>query len=253
MTSSTVDADEPVLAVDVGATTIKFGLVDAEGELVGEVRRCPTPYPCSPPRLVDLITEQIAVTGASRVGVGFPGALADGLVLEPGNLSRPEGFTSPIDPALHEEWLNIDLQAAMRRASQCDVRVVNDATLAALGCSTGHGVELVFTLGTGFGIALVVDGSLKPIRDVGAEVFADDETYDRAFGDHARSNGEERWNERLVRAVDGFVDEFAADTVHLGGGNSRRVDLDRFAKRPYQVIVSDNDATLRGAIKLFDR
>ncbi len=252
MTSSSVDGRDAVLAVDVGATTIKYASVDAQGELVGDVLRRPTPYPCSPRRLVDLIAEHIALTGATRVGVGFPGALADGLVLEPGNLSRPEGFTSPIDPALHEEWLNIDIQAALCRASRCDVRVVNDATLAALGCSEGQGVELVFTLGTGFGIALVVDGSLKPIRDVGAEVFADEETYDRAFGDYARSNDEERWNERLVRAVDSFVDEFSADAVHLGGGNARRVDLDRYARRPYQVIVSDNDATLRGAIRLFE-
>lgn len=236
---------ETVLAVDVGATTIKFGLVDAEGELTGDVLRCPTPYPCSPQRLVGLITEHVVATGVSRVGVGFPGALIDGLVLEPGNLSRPEGFTSPIDPALHEEWLNIDLQSAMRAASQCDVRVVNDATLAALGCSEGQGVELVFTLGTGFGIALVVDGSVIPIRDVGAEVFDGDETYDRALGDHARSSGEERWNVRLVRAVDRFVDEFAANTVHLGGGNSRRVDLGRYAQRSDRVVVNDNDATLR--------
>src|ERR1700681_1935694 len=50
---------ETILAVDIGATTIKFGVVDADGDLVEEVIRMATPYPCSPGRLVDFITEQI--------------------------------------------------------------------------------------------------------------------------------------------------------------------------------------------------
>jgi polyphosphate glucokinase len=152
---------------------------------------------------------------------------------------------------LHDLWLNTDLQSTFRRATRQDVRVVNDATLAALGCCEGSGNELVFTLGTGFGIALVVEGSPVPIRDVGAEIFVENESYDRLLGDHARTLDEERWNELLVTAVDGFVDEFGAATVHLGGGNSRRVKLAAFASRPYRIVVNDNDATLSGAAKLF--
>jgi polyphosphate glucokinase len=133
------------------------------------------------------------------------------------------------------------------------VRVVNDATLAALGCSEGTGSELVFTLGTGFGIALVAHGELVKIRDVGAEVYFDGQSYDRVLGEFSRSQDEVRWNDRLHRAVNGFVEEFSADTVHLGGGNSRRVDLTRFSDATYRIVVNNNDATLRGAVKLFDR
>jgi polyphosphate glucokinase len=243
---------DAILAVDIGATTTKLGVVDVDGTLVGTVERLPTPYPCWPERLIEFVTEQIAQSGCTRVGVGFPGALIDGLVLEPGNLSRPEGFTSSIDPLLHEAWLQTDLQAAFRRASNLDVRVVNDATLAALGCNEGYGRELVITLGTGFGIALVVEGSLMRIRDVGAEIFVNEESYDQLLGDFARSQDEESWRARLVKAVAGFVDEFSADTVHLGGGNARRLDLECFAGLPCRVVLSDNDATLRGAIKLFE-
>jgi len=246
-------ARETILAVDIGATTIKFGVIDADGHLVEEVLRMATPYPCSPRRLVDFITEQIAISGCSRVGVGFPGDLLEGLVVEPGNLSRPEGFTSEIDPSLHAEWRNTNLEQAFRTASRRDVRVVNDATLAALGCSEGAGNELVFTLGTGFGIALVVNGSLVKIRDVGAEQFLDGQSYDRMLGEFARSQDEVRWNGLLRRAVNNFVEEFSADTVHLGGGNSRRVDLTKFSDASYRIVVNDNDATLKGAVKLFDR
>ena len=253
MTELRTATREAVLAVDIGATTIKFGVVDADGHLIDDVVRMATPYPCSPRRLVTFITQQIALSGCSRIGVGFPGDLREGLVIEPGNLSRPEGFTSEIDPSLHAEWQNTNLEQAFRAASHQDVRVVNDATLAALGCCEGAGNELVFTLGTGFGIALVVNGSLIKIRDVGAEVFSEGRSYDRMLGEFARSQDEARWNVQLRRAVDSFVEEFSADIVHLGGGNSRRVDLAGFSDVAYRVVVNDNDATLRGAVKLFDR
>ncbi|MGA7836279.1 MAG: ROK family protein [Acidimicrobiales bacterium] len=241
---------DAILAVDIGATTTKFAAVDDEGHLIGEVRRVLTPYPCSPERLVDFVLEHVERSGCARVGVGFPGDLQDGRVLEPGNLSRPGGFTSPIDPALHEAWQGIDLEFAFRDASGLDVRVVNDATLAALGCCEGRGRELVFTLGTGFGIALVVDDVNVRIRDVGDEVFLGGATYDEVLGDHARSHDEATWNDRIVIAVTNFVEEFSADVVHLGGGNSRRFEVSRLQEQPW-VVVNDNVATLRGAAKLF--
>ena len=241
------------MAVDTGATTIKFGVVDPEGQLVDEVLRMATPYPCSPSRLVEFITEQISLSGCSRIGVGFPGDLREGPVIEPGNLSRPKGFISDVDLLLLAEWQNINLEQAFRSACHQDVRVVNDATLAALGCSEGTGNELVLTLGAGFGIALVVDGELVKIRDVGAELFSDGQSYDRLLGEFARSQDEIRWNSLLRLAVNDFVDEFSADTVHLGGGNSRRVDLAQFSDAEYRIVVDNNDATLRGAVKLFDR
>jgi polyphosphate glucokinase len=251
MAKSTVTNPESILAVDIGATSIKYCLIDANGNLASEVQRLPTPYPCSPQRLVSVVTEQIRESGCARAGVGFPGELHDGLVVEPGNLSRSGGFTTEIDQSIHEEWLNLDLQGALRDASAQDVRVVNDATLAALGCSRGVGTELVFTFGTGLGIALVVNGAVVRIRDVGAEVFEEDQTYDQLLGEYSRGLDEPRWNELVSRTVNRFVAEFAADVVHLGGGNSRRIDLAAFASSPFEVVVNDNNVSLRGARRLF--
>jgi polyphosphate glucokinase len=251
MTESPVIVRNAILAVDIGATTTKFAAVNDEGHLVGDVRREPTPYPCSPERLVDFVLGHIAHSGCARVGVGFPGDLRDGRVVEPGNLSRPGGFTSPIDPVLHEAWQGTDLERALREASGLDARVVNDATLAALGCCEGHGRELVFTLGTGFGIALVVDDANERIRDVGDEVFLDGDSYDVVLGEHARSQDEKLWNDRLEMAVVNFVEEYSADVAHLGGGNSRRVDIAHYEGHRWRVVVNDNVATLRGAAKLF--
>ena len=253
MTHSVASELGATLAIDIGASSIKFGLIDDRGELLDAVVRLPTPYPCSPSRLVDVVARQIAQSRCSRVGVGFPGEFEGGLVIEPGNLSRVGGITTEIDPVVHQQWRGFDLEAALHVACRQEVRVVNDATLAALGCSEGRGTEIVFTLGTGFGIALVVDGSIERIRDVGAEVFIDGRTYDQVLGEKARSVDEEHWSGLLHVAVSNFVAEFDADTIHFGGGNARRVDPARFDDLRRKIVINSNDVTLRGAARLFER
>ena len=242
---------EQIFAIDIGATNIKFSHVNDEGVLLRGVRRRPTPYPCSPDRLVEFLEERIAKSGCQRVGVGFPGEFRDGHVVRPGNLSRPGGVTTDVDPALEEAWRGFPLEDALREASGREVRVVNDATMAALGCVEGAGTELVLTLGTGLGLALSIDGSLKKVRDVGAEIFRDGKTYDQTVGERARALDEVHWNATLAEVVDGFAKEFGAITVHLAGGNARRVVPSEFDHLPFRVVINGNEAPMRGAAKLF--
>ncbi|MGC8510865.1 MAG: ROK family protein [Acidimicrobiales bacterium] len=243
--------DEAIVAVDIGATSIKVARTTARGALIDDVVRVPTPYPCSPARLVDVVAQVIRSSVCRRAGVGFPGAMLDGRVLEPGNLSRPGGVTTPVDATLHEAWTNYPIEAALREASACDVRVVNDATFAALGYCQGAGRELVVTLGTGFGIALVVGGGPVRIRDVGAEVFADDLTYDEALGEHGRARDEVIWRARLAVALAAFVEEFEPDVVHVGGGNARFFVDEPVARLARPTVVHDATRTLSGAARLF--
>jgi polyphosphate glucokinase len=242
---------DAILSVDIGATSIKLCVLDACGELVEALQRVPTPYPCPPSRLVEVVARQIDERACERVGVGFPGDMINGRVLEPGNLARGGGITTPVDPIIEGQWRDFDLEAALRAATKRDVRVVNDATFAAYGCSEGRFVELVFTLGTGFGIALVVSGRPVKIRDVGAELFGDGESYDEALGEPSRAAHESRWRERLHRAVAGFIAEFSPDVIHLAGGNARHVDPLDFGDLGVRVVVNDNLATMRGALRLF--
>ncbi len=245
------EPNEAIFAVDVGATNIKFAVVDDVGTFLNPVRRRPTPYPLSPVRLVRLIASRAGRSGCARVGVGFPGAFRDGRVVAPGNLARPGGVGTEVDPELDRQWRGFALQDALRAATGLDVRVVNDATLAALGASTGEGVEVVLTLGTGLGLALVVDGVPTPVRDVGAEMRADGRTYDQSFGESARSADELRWRVDLGRVIEEFVAEFRPRVVHLAGGNARRVDLTWFASVGVPVTIEGNEAPLRGAARLF--
>jgi polyphosphate glucokinase len=240
-----------VLAIDVGATSIKSCAVDQDGQFVDTPKRRPTPYPCSPGRLVEALVSRIEETDWHRVGVGFPGEFADGHVVRPGNLSRPGGVTTEVDPELNREWVGFPLQEVLGQMTGRDVRVVNDATMAALGCCEGHGVEVVVTLGTGVGLAMERDGRLVRVRDVGAAEFRDGRTYDQSLGERARSEDPDRWYELLEEALRGFADEFAATALHLAGGNAKRVTPGRFTTIPCEVIVHGNEAPLRGAARLF--
>jgi polyphosphate glucokinase len=242
---------EQIFAIDIGATNIKFSHVNDLGIMVRGFRRRPTPYPCTPARLVEFLEERIVKSGCRRVGVGFPGEFHDGHVVRPGNLSRPGGMGTDVDPELETVWRGFALQDVLREKTGRDVRVVNDATMAALGCIEGVGIELVLALGTGTGLALAVDGKLQPVRDVGAEIFRDNKTYDETIGERARSLDEAHWNPTLVDIVKGFAEEFHATTVHLAGGNARRVVPGEFENLPFRVVINGNDAPMRGAARLF--
>ncbi len=250
MTQPTPPLDD-VLAIDIGATNIKFCRVDSKGELLESARRKPTPYPCWPERLVELLSDRIVHSGVQKIGVGFPGEFSDGHVVRPGNLSRPGGVTTDVDPDLEARWVGFALQDALCEKVHRDVRVVNDAKLAALGCVTGEGVEVVLTLGTGLGLALCVEGTMRKVRDVGREVFRDDQTFDQLIGERSRATNEDLWLGYVHDVIEKFGQEFGANTVHLAGGNARRIEPDQFPDLPYRIVINGNQAPLRGAARLF--
>ena len=186
-----------------------------------------------------------------RVGVGFPGEFEDGHVIRPGNLSRLGGIDTDIDHPLDELWHGFALQDTLRRQTGRNVRVVNDATLAALGCSRGVGTELIVTLGTGCGLALRRGGERQRVRDLGRTNFDAGRTFDRALGERARSRDDAQWRRDVVIAVNQLALEFAASTVYLAGGNARRVSGDAFTGQPFAIEIAGNEASLRGAARLF--
>jgi len=241
----------PILAVDIGATSIKYCAVDEHGHLHGEVSRIATPFPCLPTTLIDVVSRVIIESGYSRAGVGFPGDMVEGRVIEPGNLSRAGGISTPVDPAIEALWMGFEVEAALQERCAARVLVVNDATLAAHGYAEGRGRELVFTLGTGLGISLVVEGRWQKIRDVGGAMYREVGTYDEVFGEPSRARNLDLWRARLEDALREFVKEFSADLVHVGGGNARFVRDEDLADIGCPVVFNDNEGTLRGAAALF--
>jgi len=112
----------------------------------------------------------------------------------------------------------------------------------------GHGVELVVTLGTGFGSGLFVDGKLVPNLEIGHHPLQKGKTYEDLLGDAAlKKVGKKKWNRRLVRAIQTLDPTFNYDRLYVGGGNAARITV----KLPPNVKIVSNVAGLLGGLALW--
>ena len=108
----------------------------------------------------------------------------------------------------------------------------------------GKGLELVCTLGTGFGTAWFRDGELMPHMDLAHMVVHNKDDFDdlcRRRDPQARS-ATSHWNKRIKKLIACWTTVFAYDHLYLGGGNSRRVKF----KLPRNVSIVSNDAGMEG-------
>jgi polyphosphate glucokinase len=151
---------------------------------------------------------------------------------------------------LVKAWQHFDLAAALADAFGKPTRVVNDADLQALDAASGVGLEIVVTLGTGFGTGVVMDGRLAPHLEIAQHRFRNGETYDEQLGDVARKKvGNERWNRRVRTAIVELDTLMMFDHLYIGGGNARRL-TGRFAAN---ISIIDQNAGLLGGVRLWDQ
>lgn len=225
------------LAVDVGGSGIKASVLDARGRPVTERVRVKTPQPAPPGVLVEAVADLASrLPDADRVSVGFPGAVREGVVLVAANLGG-------------EEWHRFDLAAALAERLGKPVRLLNDADVQGLGVIEGRGLEMVLTLGTGFGTAIFLDGRPAPHLELAHHEFRRGRTYEEELGDEAlRKVGRRKWNKRLRAAIETLRRLVNFDRLYIGGGNARKVDRD--ALDPDTALVS-NEAGVLGGIALW--
>jgi polyphosphate glucokinase len=128
------------------------------------------------------------------------------------------------------------------------VRVANDADVQGLAVIRGQGVEMVVTLGTGYGTALYENGRLCPHLEVSHQPFRKGETYDQQLGNAARKAiGHAKWQKRVLRALANMRSLTHFDHLFVGGGNARKLDCEL----PADVTVVDNVAGLLGGVRLW--
>jgi polyphosphate glucokinase len=237
------------LAVDIGGTGIKATVLDSAGTPVASVLRVATTYPCPPSRLAEQVSALAAeLPRADRAGVGFPGLLRSGRVVQVNSLRRatPDG---PPDPGLVAAWTGCHVGEVLADVLGLPVRVANDADVQALASVRGDGLECVLTLGTGLGFSLVQDGALLPHLELSGAPFGDGRDFEGALGDAAlRTDGEAAWLASVHRAVDVLRPFVFFDRLYLGGGNARLVDP---TSLPADVEVVGNVNGLLGAHLLF--
>jgi polyphosphate glucokinase len=223
------------LSIDVGGTGIKAIVLDAAGKPVTDRIRVDTPQPATPRAVNAAILKLARQQGAfTRVSVGFPGVVRKGVV--------------EIAPNLGKGWQGFNLDRALTRALKRPVRTCNDADVQGLGVCNGHGVELVITLGTGFGSALFVEGKLVPNLELAHHPGWSKHTYEEELGLKAlEKHGSKKWNRRLRRAIRNLELLFNFDRLYIGGGNAKKITGDL----PPRVRVIPNVAGLLGGIKLW--
>ncbi len=224
------------LAIDVGGSGLKASVVDEHGRLLTDRVRVDTPVGSPPGGIVEALARLVAPLGTfDRVSVGFPGVVRNGRVLTAPNLDN-------------KGWKDFDLARALSRALGKPVRVANDADVQGLAVIRGHGVEMVVTLGTGFGTGLYLDGRLAPHLELSHHPFRKGETYDEQLGNAARKRvGNRRWNNRVLKAIRRLRALTSFDHLYIGGGNAKKID---FELDPDVTLVS-NDAGLKGGVALW--
>lgn len=223
------------LAIDIGGSGIKVMVLDEEGKPITDRARVETPQPANPNAVMEAITGLVAQQGEfDRVSVGFPGVIRAGVTETAANL----------DPA----WVGFNLETALNERLGKPVRVVNDADMQGMGAVSGQGVELVITLGTGFGSALFLNGRLVPNLEMGHHEFRNQETYEEQLGRAALDKvGQKKWNRRLEKAIASLQKLFNYDALYIGGGNTDKITIEL----PATVKIVPNISGLLGGIALW--
>ncbi|HEY1734682.1 MAG TPA: ROK family protein [Acidimicrobiales bacterium] len=244
------------LAIDIGGTGLKASVLDATGAMVADRVRVATSYPLPPTGdrgMVPVLTKLVAsLPAADRVSAGFPGMVRHGHILSAPHFVTESGPGSDADPKLVKAWTRFDLAGALSEAIGQPAKVANDADVQGLAVVSGKGLELVITLGTGFGTAVFLDGQLLPHLELAHQPFRKGETYNDQLGERTRKEiGDHRWNRRVRKAAAQLDQLLFFDHLYLGGGNARRVVRDDLGELLERTTVVDNSAGIFGGIKLW--
>jgi polyphosphate glucokinase len=239
------------LGIDIGGSGIKGALVDTKkGEMVTDRLRIPTPQPSKPQAVMGVlrqIVDRFEYSGA--IGVGLPGIVINGVVKSAANID--------------DDWLDFPGQQAMAEAMGCPVTLANDADVAGvaemrLGAGKGQsGVVMIFTLGTGIGSAMFINGRLVPNTELG-HLYLRDQKKDAENQAAERIREEEdlsweAWGKRLDTYFKHIEAIFSPELIIIGGGASKKhqkffpyIDI----RTPIVPALLRNEAGIVGAAVL---
>jgi len=209
-----------ILAIDIGGTHIKASAADIDsGRLTGKHLFVPTPRPSTPGAMLSIINNMISdLNWRGQIGSGFPGVIKKGTVFTAANLSK--------------EWIGVNLENEIRKFTEGNVAVINDADAAGLAeMKFGAGVEynrqdggivLMVTLGTGIGTALFANGVLVRNTEFGHIEIDGVDAETRAATVHREREGLswQDWGARVNKYLQTMEKLLSPDVFIIGGGVS---------------------------------
>ncbi len=225
------------LAIDIGGTGLKAAVLDAEGHMLDKRLRVRTPSDPTPEAVIEALAHLAArLPEFDRISIGFPGVVRRGVVLTAPNLGT-------------KQWKGFALQDALSERFGKPARLENDAEVAGLGVIEGKGLEVVVTLGTGFGSAVFSNGRMTPHLELAHHPIHKSMTYDEYVGNAAlKEIGKKKWKRRVLKVIAVLRTLLNYDKLHIGGGNARLLDF----KLPRNVDLVSNDEGIIGGVKLWD-
>ena len=228
---------DKILAVDIGGSHIKATILNAAGELQIGYQIVDTPVLPGPQTLIATINRLVhKFPGYDKVSIGFPGYVKDGVVLTAPSLAPTK-------------WNGINLRQILQHEFNCPVAVINDADMQGLGIVSGKGLEMLITLGTGLGSALLLNGALLPHLELSQHPFTTGVIYDKYIGKKALAKiGEANWNGRVQKMLLVLKSVFNYEQLYIGGGNSRLINI----RLDDNVTLVSNEDGIKGGAKLWE-
>ncbi|HEX3386404.1 MAG TPA: ROK family protein [Mucilaginibacter sp.] len=230
------NASPKILSIDIGGSHVKATILNEKGELQMAYDKTPTPMPSTPENMVAAVKNLVKDFPAfDLISVGFPGYVKRGVIKTAPNLGN-------------EAWKDFDLAKKLEKELGKPARVVNDADMQGLGLVSGKGLEMVVTLGTGFGTALLVDGQLMPHLEISHHPISKGKDYDEYIGDKAlQKEGVKKWKTRMKKVLKVIKTVVNYDTLYIGGGNSDKLSF----KLDKNIRIVTNQQGIKGGARLW--
>ncbi|HKR53859.1 MAG TPA: ROK family protein [Chthoniobacterales bacterium] len=189
-----------VLVVDIGGTNVK-AMISRD-----ERRKFASGGSLTPRQLHDILNGKLDDWKYDVVSVGFPAPVRNGRILcDPKNLGKG--------------WTRFNFEKAFGKP----VRVMNDAAMQALGSYRG-GRMLFIGLGTGFGSALVWNGTVLPLELSELPYLTEGTIEDRVGKAGFKRVGRKTWEEDVDRILVHLQRAFVVDYIVIGGGNAKMLE-----------------------------
>lgn len=211
-----------ILVIDIGGTHVK---VLATGQKVH--REFNSGKNLTPKKMVSGVLELVGEWKYDVISMGYPGpVLHNQPVLEPWNLGKG--------------WVGFDFKGAFK----CPVKVVNDASMQALG-SYRRGKMLFLGLGTGLGSSLIVEAQLAPM-ELGHLPYRKSTFEDYVGVRGMKKYGKKKWRKFVVDITARLIAALEPDEVVLGGGNVKQLK-----ELPPLCRAGSNDNAFLGGFRLW--
>jgi polyphosphate glucokinase len=212
-----------ILVIDVGGSHIKFRMGTR-----GPIQKFVSGPDMTAAEMARQVCKLAHELPYQAVSIGYPGLVLRGrITAEPFNLGQG--------------WVGYDFEKAFGRP----VRVINDATMQALGDYEG-GRMLFLGLGTGLGATVILDGTVAPM-EIGHMPYKNGRTFEDYVGERGRERlGNKKWRKVVAEVVVRLEEVLEADYVVLGGGNALRLK-----ELPKGARLGDNLNAFKGGLNLW--